>query len=207
MSSVSKAGRFAATAKEHGWTGKFNASEDQEWAEVICERKGEHIEISWFEDKLTGPPKYSFGGVELKLHSTKVATDKLTGKPDLEQVTRHRRRAVRAQQAAQTMSTTDEGGHVAVLTDVEPDILPFDVEESSNKDILVACRGASIVFVNRISGLADMVFVHPDKNRNWNKLHPVYYISVSKLGRKSINFIENSGAFRAVALDSILQVR
>lgn len=207
MSSQTKAGQFAAIAKENGWTGKFNVGEDGEWAEVICERDGEHLEISWFENKLTGPPKYSFSGVELKLHSTKIATDKLRGKPDLEQVTRHRRRAVRAQQAAQPMSTNGTEGEAAPLADVEADILPFDPEESSNKDILLACRGATLIYVNRISRLADMVYVHPLKNRNDNKSQRVYFISVSQAGRKSINFIENSGAFRAVALDSILQVR
>lgn len=204
MSSEGKASAFATLAKAHGWTGKFELSEDGDYARIIAQRRDEKLEITWVNNQLNGPPKYWFAGTEANLHSAAVAKRHITGDPDMRVAQMRRRRAARAQRAAQQNSDNGQEAEVLPITQYE---LPFDIVESPNKEVLLACRGNRVVYMNRITNVAEMVFIPKEKNRNWNKLHPVYYMSTSSNGRRIINFIEDSGMFRAIALDTILQVR
>lgn len=107
--------------------------------------------------------------------------------------------------AHKAQQNSSNGAEVAL--EVKQFELPFDVLESPNREVLLACRGNRVVYLNRITHMAEMVYIPKEKNRNWNKLHPVYYMTTASSGRRIINFIEDSGMFRAIALDTILQVR
>lgn len=204
MTSKTKALNFATLAKEHGWTGSFETDEENDYAKIIAKRKDEELEIEWVNNQLAAPPKYRFAGTEANLHSAAVAKRTVMGAPDM-RVAQMRRR--RAQRTARTAQQQNSSNGAEVQLEVKQFELPFDVIESPNREVLLACRGNRVVYLNRITHMAEMVFIPKEKNRNWNKLHPVYYMTTASSGRRIINFIEDSGMFRAIALDTILQVR
>lgn len=194
MSSEQKALAMIAVAKEHGWTGSWETDPGTEYAGVVFKRNSEQLEISWINNQLTGPPKYTFAGTKANLHSAAVAKRTLAGQPDMDLAVRRMRKQ---------KTEFEEGEEI----DATKHDLPFDLIESSNKEILLACRGSVIIFKNLISGRAERVFIDPYKNRNFNKMYPVYKITTSSTGRRALNFLEPGGMFRAVGLDSILQVQ
>lgn len=195
MSSEQKARAMIAIAKEHGWTGSWETDPETEYAGVVFKRNSERLEISWINNQLTGPPKYEFAGTTANLHSAAVAKRHLTGQPDMDLAVRRMRKQ---------KAVTEEDAEVIDATKHD---LPFDLIESTNKEILLACRGAVLIYKNPISGRAERVYIDGRKNRNFNKNYPVYFISRSSAGRRALNFIEGGGMFRAVGLDTILQVQ
>lgn len=195
MSSIQKAGDFIKLLKLHGWKGKFDKDSITDYAKIWAKREAEQLEISWINNQLTGPPKYWLADTEMNLHSAAVARRIVTGQPDMQAYLKRRRRKAKVQRA--------EGDSDSPTQETFRHELPF-TPESSDKEILRAIRGSTIIWKNRISGLPESAFVPKDSNRDLNN---VFYVAESSEGRPFVSFISQEGTFRAVALDSILQVR
>jgi hypothetical protein len=94
--------------------------------------------------------------------------------------------------------------------------LPFDPAEDLDAAVIAACYGRKIVWTNSISGGQDTARLFPEGPRRhivrnvevFTEPHKHTSITVSKDGRRSLNFIDAGGyGFRSVALDSIVSVK
>lgn len=200
MTSIAKARKFISVAKANEWTGAWETDPETDYAKVTCKRKSEVIEISWINNQLVGPPKYTFAGIDSNLHCAATARRTLEGQPDLEQHMKRHKRKARAAKVAQKNSS--EG--VDPLDESQWAELPFDIELSPDPVILKACRGSTIVWLNKLSGSLEMAYIPVDKNRD---LINKFFVAESSSGRGYLSFVDGNGTFRAVALDAIKQVR
>lgn len=195
MSSIQKAGDFIKLLKAHGWKGKFDKDDATDYAKIWAKREAEQLEISWINNQLTGPPKYWLADTETNLHSAAVARRIVAGQPDMRAYLKRRKRKARLQR-------TENNSSQPVQEPLRQE-LPFS-NESSDQEILRAIRGSTIIWKNRLTGLPESAFVPRDSNRD---LENVFYVAESSEGKPFVSFISQEGTFRAVALDSILQVR
>ena len=203
MSAISKANDFLDHCKAHGWTGKYVFDHDDDFAKVEVSRGGEELMIQWTHNQLMEAPHYSMGGIKSRLHDAATAKRTVAGKPDMDLYLKRQRRANRAAQAAP--SAPENESDVAVMADdIEPN-LPFDINDpDADAEVLRTCRGSTLVWRNRFTGVAEMEFVPIEQNRD---LKNVYFIGESLNGRPYLSFMNTQGVFRAVAFDQMLQVR
>lgn len=207
MTAIYKATQFAQLAKEHGWKGSFVHDHDQDYAKVEVERKGEQIRIEWINNQLLEAPHYTLNGIKARLHCASVARRTLAGKPDMDLFLKRQRRANRAAtRAGGTTAGTanNSSGDGEAVDDLTPN-LPFDINsENADAEILKACRGSTLVWRNRFTGVAEMAFIPKEQNMD---LKNSYYIGESSTGRPFLSFRTADGIFRAVGFDQMLQVR
>jgi hypothetical protein len=197
LSAIQKAGAFVQILKENGWKGKIDADEKNDYAKIFAHRDQEKLEIEWYGNQLVGPPKYEFAGTVAKLHSAAVARKHVRGRPDVQLYIKRKRRHARA-----AKNNSSNGAPVEI--DVTQHELPFDIETSTDKEILRVLRGSTIVWKNRFTGLPESEYISRERNRD---LTNVFYIAESSKGRPYVSFMTDQGVFRAVGLDVILQVR
>lgn len=199
MTSITKAAQFIELLKTNGWKGKLEQDPDTDYAKIEAARAAERLEICWVENKLAVPPLYSLAGVTTQLHYTADARKVVTGRPDMDMFVKRRRR--KARQAARAVVA---GAQQNMSIEPEKQELPFDIHEDSDREILLAIRGSTVVWENEMTGLAESSFVPRESNRN---LEYVFYLAESSSGRAFVSFMDVHGTFRAVHLDKILQVR
>lgn len=78
--------------------------------------------------------------------------------------------------------------------------LPFDIEEAYDDEILDACRGKTLVWLNSTSENYESATVIGK-----NPAH--YKIETGAAGRAILSFVSVEGGFRSVALDNLIQVK
>jgi len=196
VSSESKARKFGQEAEANGWTVTITTS-DGDRCDVRCTRGDEIIEIFWVANSLTETPKYTLAGRTTSLHNAAGATRQLSKKPDLNKVYKKSRRAT--QKIKVEAGETTDGESIPIVRHE----LPFDIWESSDKDILRACRGSRVVWLNSMLGVAEVAFI--PKQSNMDLTH-TFYVAESSSGKPYMSFMDEHGRFRAVHLESILQV-
>lgn len=200
MTSRTKATNFAKHAKVCGWGGTIEFDDDTEYAKVTAKRGSEVIEVEWINNQLVGPPSHTLAGVKANLHCAATAKRVMEGQPDMDLHMKRAKRAARKAKASEKTSSTEEASEEKV----EQHVLPFDVWESPDHVILRALRGSTIIWRNRISGLPEMDVIPVERNRD---LQNTFFLSESKDGKPFVSFMNNEGVFRAVHLESILQVK
>lgn len=197
MSTIQKANDFVKLLTANGWTGKKEYDPEHDWVMVYAERGPEKLEIGWCDDVILGPPKYEFAGTVANLHSRKIAADHVkASKPDMTMYLLRQKRKARAARAMPV-----DGQPPVELTKHE---LPFDIHNSTDREILLAIRGSKIVWKNSFTGMPEEEFIPRERNRD---LTNVFYVAESSKGRPYVSFMTDQGVFRAVALEQILQVR
>lgn len=202
MTSIDKAKSLASFAKEKGWTGEFEFDYDQDYAKLNLHRgKNEDIIIEWVNNQLNGPPTHIISGIDFRLHCAATARRVIENKPDIDKYTKRVRELKRA--ARRTANDSSES-EVVFADDLVPD-LPFDINaEGVDSEVLRMCRGATLIWRNRLTGLAERAYIPRESNRD---LKNTYFIGESSTGRPYLSFKSESGVFRAVAFDQMLQVR
>jgi hypothetical protein len=201
VSAVQKAADFIALLKENGWKGKLDLDEKNDWAKIFAHRDQERLEIGWCVNQLIGPPKYEFAGTIANLHSAAVARQHVrASKPDMSIYLKRKRRKVRAVQRANQNNSSSAPEEF----DTTQHELPFDIHESTDKEILRAIRGSTIIWKNTLTGMPESEYVPREMNRDLNN---TFYVAESSEGRAYVSFMTSGGVFRAVALEQILQVR
>lgn len=205
VSAIQKAQDFIELLKENDWKGDFKFDEDTDYAWVRATRKAEVLEIAWSNNQLNYPPRYTLAGVESNLHHAGIARRVVTGNPDLHAFAKRVKRRARAAQRQQASPGTPQQNSSSALPQVDTTQheLPFDVNTSSDKEILMAIRGSTLTWRNRMTGEPELCFVPRESNRDLNN---VFYIAESSSGSVFVSFMDAQGTFRAVALDAILQV-
>jgi hypothetical protein len=217
MTSEAKARQFATVAEQNGWKVKVeevDAAEDH-W-NVDAERGDELINIFWVNNTLTETPKYTLAGNTTSLHNKATATRQLALKPDLKKAYRKPRRVRGAAIGAQLLDG-DGGGEESsggILPAVRHE-LPFEIWESTDKEILRAIRGSRVVYWNALLQRPEAVAVSKQQNMNLSLFNISQYpdrphrptgdILDPAKGRPILNFVTLEG-FRSVALESILQI-
>ena len=213
MSSQQKADAFQKEAENNGWTVECSFGDGPDHVIVDCRRGDEHINIFWIQNTLTETPKYTLAGTTTSLHNKATATRQLSLKPNLERAYK-RSTPRRAQQGIGAVSDSSESAPADALPIVRHP-LPFDLWESTDKEILKALRGNKIVYLNTILGYAQAVMIH--KQLNMNLLHfnivqagekparPTGQLLDPEGGRPILNFVTVEG-FKSVAIEQILQV-
>lgn len=200
MSAETKAKKFVTEAERHGWEHKIEIKGDE--AHVYCTREAERLYIWWRGDtgKLIETPKYTFGGHTISTHNAAGAYRQLAAKPDLSKVYRRSQRI--------RISSGEEEGEIPVVRHT----LPFDIDESSDKEILREIRGSRLTWLNRQTGMAEMAQVPYKVTRSGSvilmntDLKNVFYLAAGNDDRAYVSFMDGEGRFRAVYLDNILQV-
>ena len=197
MSSEGKARKFAGQAEANGWIVTVTDAGDDRF-DVRCVRGDEIIEIFWVANSLTETPKYTLAGRTTSLHNAAGATRQLSMKPDLNKVYKKSRRVTPTKVQVEAGETTD-GGAIPVVRHE----LPFDIWESSDREILRACRGSRIVWLNKTIGTAEVAHIPKQSNLD---LKNTFFIAESSAGKPYLSFMDELGRFRAVHLENILQV-
>lgn len=194
MSSQSKADKFAAVARDNGWTVVVQPEpDDPDIVDVFCERGEEKIHIYWQDNSLIESPTYRFQGYEISLHNAAGATRRLAEKPDPRKVLKRRRRK-EADEVAGALSQEE--------IDAMRHPLPFDQYEDPDSVILKALRGKTLVVLNSISQKVEAIHVPTARNRNKQNI----YLSEGHEDRLVFNFLSDT-CYRAVAVDNILQIQ
>lgn len=227
MTSEAKAQQFAAVATANGWDAKITNGDGSDHWICDCRRGDEHINIFWIDNTLTETPKYTLAGITTSLHNKATATRQLSQKPDLQKAYRRTKRSAggNALRAAKVGSELIGGADVSAVSGGEDSEglgvtalkheLPFDLLESTDKEILRAIRGNRIVFLNSMTKLPEAVHVPKPMNMDLSKFNisyvghksarPTGQILDPDKGRAMVNFVTPNG-FRSVHLDSILQI-
>lgn len=224
MSSEGKARKFEGIAIDNGWTTRIKELGSDHWS-CNCVRGDEVIDIFWVDNTLTETPKYTFAGATTSLHNSATATRQLALAPDLKKAYTRVRKSSRA-----VRGTTERSEHLRPAAEVPEELaiqlleqaqdqLPFDIWESTDKEILKAIRGSSIVFLNALTKQPEVVHVTKSLNMNLSLFNLSYAGEQSARpkglpleqgrGRPMVNFIALEGYsknFRSVALESILKV-
>lgn len=209
MSSVGKANGFMRVAQANGWKTEWKANDDYLNVTVTATRGSEKIVICWESNQLNGPPQYSYNGVVVGLHSAAVAKRTVqAAKPDIEAF-RRRSRIANAKLRAQTPTgVTSSTAEDAPTPSESYYSLPFDIHEDTDRTILKAIRGNTIVWRNNLTGQHESEFVPykaGDRIFNWD-LQNVFYLAQSESGRDYVSFMNINGMFRAVALETLVGV-
>lgn len=195
MSSQSKADKFAAVARENGWTVTVQPEpDDPDIVDVFCERGEEKIHIYWQDNSLIEAPTYKFQGYEVSLHNAAGATRRLAEKPDPRKVLKKRRSLKGDDDMAGSLSPEE--------IEAMRHPLPFDQDEDPDSVILKALRGKTLTVVNSISNKIEVVHVPTSRNRNKQNIH----LTEGHGDRLIFNFLSDT-CYRAVAVDSILQIQ
>ncbi|QXO13711.1 hypothetical protein SEA_DUMPTRUCK_56 [Gordonia phage DumpTruck] len=198
MSGMDKAQAFATEAHANGWTTKIETRNGDE-THLEAERKGERITIWWRDNSLIETPKHYFMGQVKSLHNKATATRQLSLKPNPKGF-----RGGNGLGARFVDLKLGKDGELPEDVDLEsiryP--LPFDINETPDKDILKELRGSTIVFVNRLSGKGESVHIARSLNMDLNK----FYIEESVDGKAYVTFLSHTG-FRSVYLESILRIQ
>ncbi|QNJ55366.1 hypothetical protein SEA_LITTLEFELLA_55 [Gordonia phage LittleFella] len=207
--SVTKANRFIETAMEAGWETRYKIlDKGTHHIEVTATRGPEKIVISWVQNQLNGPGRYTLHDMEVGLRSAKVANATAAApKPDMDRYATWQRRNARARAGNGT-------GQAGSSTVQEAEYsLPFDIDEDEDSTILKAIRGNTIVFKNTMTGLVESCHVpwriSDGKGgvRVFNRdLENVFYLAENEGGRAFLSFMDVNGQFRAVHLDRLIGV-
>lgn len=207
MSSLGKAMKFIELMKKNGWKGSLKRDDPNDYACLIAHRGDERLEISWTANQLTFPPKYEFAGTRANLHSAAVARRHIEANgPDIKLYMKRRRRKVRVARkpVATSMPRQNSKGDDVAVPAFEQHTLPFDIHESSDKEILRVIRGSQLIWINRLTGQPESAHVPVNLNRD---LQNTFFLADNAKGRTFVSFMSSEGVFRAVYLDAILQVR
>lgn len=190
MTSLQKAEKFAELAKEYGWDGAVTGGEDDRY-DLELARGDERIFMWWQSNSMTEAPKYRYGAYECILRNASAVKKQLDQPP--KQGTVRRRKVV-----------TDLEIDVANI-EVDTTYLPFDPEESPNKEILKAVRGNTVQWINSVGGFVESGHIPKFRNMDLTK----FKITKNLEGRRILHFIseESAGvAFRSVYVDRIARV-
>lgn len=210
-SSMGKALCFKDDAEAEGWNVEIEEVAPEE-VHVYCTRNGEEVYIWWRDNQLLETPKYNYNGAQISLHNTATATRHLAKKPDAALAAKRLQR----KQKARTASVIIADEEITELKIEEMQlILPFDIYESSNSEILAAIRGSTLVWANAMTGKVETEYVPYIISKGNKKsgdvymntdLKNVFKLVVGRNDRDYISFMNANGIFRAVYLDRILQV-
>ncbi len=191
MTAVGKAQKLASICKEHGWTGSLEINHDDDYAKLSVTRDNERLEIEWLSNQLMAPPKYSYNGMESRLHCASVARRTVERSPE---IARRQESQVKRRSSAKRSSSLPSPTSSALA-------LPFRIGETPDREILRICRDRTVVWKGQYSETEEMAHIPKLKNTD---LENVYYIGESSAGRPYLSFIDHHGCFRAVAFDSML---
>lgn len=190
-----KAIQFMAKAAEFGWESSSEVKGDE--THVTAIRGGEKLTIWWKGNALIASPQYSYMGRKVGTHNTAGAYRQLAAKPVIKP---HRRRRAILQDQPETEQP------------IVRHELPFDILESPKSEILKAIRGNTLTWLNGMTGKVETSMVPykvSDKGgvRLFNTdLKSTFYLKTGRNGRQYVSFMDPNGVYRAVYLDSILQV-
>lgn len=202
---MKKAQRVIASANGANPPWEYETEESGDLYTLTLTRGEETMQITWDtaqNDTLIHPLSYSLAGVrETKLRNVSAAMKIIEGKPNYTA----RRRKVAAPQPA---GEPEE--------DIKPLPLPFDPEESSDRDIVKALTGKRIVWKNRMLGIYESGVVPPrvrvevkDGNGGFKTVLRTsrnIRMATTTAGRRVITFPAVNEQFRSVGLDQIVQV-
>jgi hypothetical protein len=195
--------RTADQAERFGWTIEHKLTESENFVRLDLKaiRGGESIAIWWEEGRLLEAPVYTFGGVETRLRNHSAMIQQMEKTPN---VNRSARRAkARAGTTVQSLEVVKA--------------LPWDPDEMDDRELLRACYGKTLIWMNSFTGLPEQdqvwygywdynkkMFVEdPQRGPNWNKIN--YHIKTSSTGRRAILFVGRQ-SYRAAGVDALLQV-
>lgn len=204
-----KAENFGNVATSNGWDVRYEVKSPdvpEPFLYVYCERgtpgkSREKVSIFWEGTRMHTAPRYYWND-EFKwgLHNTADAKKQLAGKPDMKRLLKSAQSKAKKGMISEDDPLITEG--FGEITDEQRD-LPFDIWESSDAEILKAVRGSTILVLNSISRRTEAIHIPKEKNRNLKH----FRIDMNKAETKPIlHFIEGSGVFRSVHLESILRV-
>lgn len=202
----SKALKFESKAHEFGWETKefINELDGMRW--TITVTRGDESLCCWWDDKsMLEAPIYRLGAYENRPRNLAAAMRVLEAKPDITKAYKRIKSGSTRQANPEPRGDAldGEGPEMGVVAGTVRYELPFSIETDPDSVILKELRGARLVYLNEISGAAEITSIPRDKNYD---LEDTFYLTESSAGRAYVSFMDGLGMFRAVHLDSILQV-
>lgn len=181
--SKDKANELREIAQGLGWKSKVSVASD-ETVECRCVRDQEVVIVQWHNGRCLATATYTYGARTVKIKNASAARQIMVLSPEEAAarqpsvVTRHvKSRAVDG----------DETPHRRKL--------PFDLEKSTDAEIIAAVVNKRISWRNRISGLVESALVLPKG------------ITVSIINTQdALTFCSDDGGMRSVYLSKILSV-
>jgi hypothetical protein len=192
-----KADDWMDEAVAAGWDVEFEwVDNDVNSVSVVAKREyiagalrtHEELHLAWYKNKLeyAGYSTGHEGDVFKRLSSVAAARPYLTGTPPQPKL----------KQSTSARQVDREQPVKRVLKK----ILPFDIEEAYDDEILAACRGKRLIWWNNIAEDYDSATVI-GKNPNH------YYIETGTAGRAILTFCSFETGYRSVALEDLVQVK
>lgn len=194
MTAISKATKFIQLCKENGWQGEREFDYENDFALVKVHRDHEILEIEWLDNQLTGPPKYSYNGITVRLHCAATARKNIERSPEIarRQESQVKRRAPRLKSSFSSSQTSSIP------------MLPFTIGETPDREILRVCRNKTLVWWSDLMQAEQQAHIPKTKNVD---LHNVYYIGETSVGKEYLSFCDENGSFRAVSFSAMLRLQ
>lgn len=203
---MKKAERVIAAANEASPPWEYSSEERGDLFVLTLTRGQETMEITWDtaqNDTLVHPLNYSLAGVrEAKLRNVSAAIKTIGDKPNF--------KARRTARPKADVPKEEE--------EIVPMPLPFDKDESTDRDIVKAVVGKRIIWRNRMLGTYESGIVpararvevkdpdNPGKNKFVLRTSKNIRMTTSSEGRRILTFPAVGEQFRSVAMDQIVQV-
>jgi hypothetical protein len=192
MTAQQKAEAFFDLAEAAGWEAVLDEDVTENTYAVSVYRAAEVIEIRWHGSALESI-EYSHDGETFRnLPHVAAARRRLEGEPE---PPKRRGRPPRAVANGNGSGAVELFGDVRIL----PRLLPFDLNEVFDDEIIDAVRGRTVVWWSPIRLGYESAQVLPARQRHIK-------ITETKTGRAVLSFITPEG-FRSMALELIAQVR
>lgn len=191
-----KADAFMDEACAAGWDVEWEwVDNDVNAVQVVAKREyiagalrtHEELHFAWYRNRMENA-FYVAGhenDVAKKISSVAGARPYLTGTPP--------------QPKPKNVKTSQVDREVPVKR-IPKEMLPFDIENAYDDEILDACRGKTLVWRNDTSENYESATVIGKNPRH-------YRIETGTAGRAILSFVSVEGGFRAVALETLVQVK
>lgn len=166
-------------------------------------RGDETMQITWENGGLVHPLVYTLAGVrEVKLRNVSAALKLVLGQPEY--------KTARAPRVV---------GEPKPKVEPVTAVLPFDIVEATDAEIIKAVRGKKLTWLNDMMGeyesarVPDRKLVEvkdPDKPGQWKNVYrtsPNITMSTSAAGRRILTFPAVNEQYRSVGLDRLVQVK
>lgn len=180
-----KADDFIAAAKQSGWRATLSAT-GTDTVKVTAKRGDEVLEIEWDNGVYKGIGEYRYGSDRaIKLHNASAGKQRMGVSPQ-EAAEAAAKSATRPNRKVKVDDSTEHKSRV-----------PFDVETSTDDEVIALLRGKTITWRNRNTQLIEQAFVLPKQR---------HIEIVVRHNRRILNFLAEEGGFRSVYLESIKAV-
>lgn len=190
--SAEKAFDFVKHAKDAGWQVDLQPKDD-EVVEVIAKRDTEAITIRWRNGVFIDDAIYSCGSYQRKVRNASAGKQFMARKAQdaIAESMKARANTPRKRSVADDEAEMDER--------TRKSLLPFDVETSTDEEVIAALIGKTIVWRNRTTGQNEQAAL-------MDKFPQQHLTIVWKHNRRVLNFLEDHGMFRSVYVDAIRRV-